>query len=104
MDITLLTFDGCPNGKPARVLLRRTLAELGLTAAIRNAVIKNEVQAEEQHFLGSPTIQINGRDIEVHRRSDEASFSCRMYQTKEGSSGIPPKDMLVAALNEAREE
>jgi hypothetical protein len=104
MDITLLTFDGCPNGKPARVLVQQTLAELGLKVEIRTVVIKNEVQAAEHRFLGSPTIQINGRDIEVQRRSDEASFSCRMYQTREGSSGIPPKELLLAALNEAREE
>jgi len=76
--------------------------ELGLVATVRMLVINNAEQAERHRFLGSPTIQINGRDIEVQRRSDEASFSCRVYKTPGGTSGIPPKEMLVQAINEAR--
>jgi len=102
MDIVLLTFDGCPNGEPARRLLEQTLTELQLAAKVRTVVINDAAQAERHRFLGSPTIQINGRDIEVQRRSDEASFSCRVYKTPEGTSGIPPKGMLVRAINEAR--
>ena len=102
MDIALLTFDGCPNAEPARRLLEQTLMELGLKATIHTVVISDVEQAERHHFLGSPTIQINSRDIEVQRRCDPASFSCRVYKTLLGTSGIPPKDMLAQAISKAR--
>ena len=53
------------------------------------------------HFLGSPTIQIDGRDIEAGRRGDEASFTCRVYKALNGFSGVPPKQMLIDAITEA---
>ncbi len=102
MDIAILTFNACPNREPTQRLLEHTLAELGLNVPVRVVDINDVEQAEQHHFLGSPTIQINGRDIEVGRRSDEASFSCRVYKTPNKSSGIPPKDMLVQAIYEAQ--
>jgi glutaredoxin len=102
MDIVLFTFDGCPHGEPARRLLEHTLAEFGLRVPVRTVFINDVEQAEQYRFLGSPTIQIDGQDIEVRRRSDEASFSCRVYNTPGGTSGIPPKDILVHAIKEAR--
>ncbi len=102
MKIEVLSFAGCPNGKPALELVRRTLRELGLKAEVRFVLVADAAEAEQRRFLGSPTVQVEGRDIEPGRRGDPPSFSCRVYRSPSGAVGMPPRDMLVAALEEAR--
>jgi len=69
---------------------------------VKQISVNDPDEAEKLHFLGSPTVQINGRDVEVNRRSDTASFSCRMYKTPSGNGGVPPKEMIVEAILEAQ--
>ena len=49
-------------------------------------------------FLGSPSIRVNGVDVEhaVRGRTD-CSYSCRTY----GGNGIPTREMLIAAFEES---
>lgn len=55
-------------------------------------------QAVGLRFFGSPTIQVNGEDIDPAMKSrTDYSFSCRMYD----GSGVPPRALLVRALQEA---
>lgn len=69
---------------------------------MRRISVKDLDQAEKLRFLGSPTVQIDGRDIEVKRRSNAASFSCRIYKTPAGTSAVPVKEMIVDAILEAQ--
>jgi hypothetical protein len=51
-------------------------------------------------FLGSPTIRVNGLDIDPASRSvTGAGFACRCY-----AGGLPSEDMIRAALLEAQGE
>lgn len=100
MNIKFLYFKGCPNSEGALNLLREVLNEKSLEEEIEIVEIKSEDMAKEHRFLGSPTIQINGMDIEKERRNDTPSLSCRLYRTRDGYSGIPPKKMIVNAIEE----
>ena len=102
MDIAVLTFEGCPDAEPTFQLVQQTVRELGLGSEVKQISVNDPDEAEKLHFLGSPTVQINGRDVEVNRRSDTASFSCRMYKTPSGNGGVPPKEMIVEAILEAQ--
>ena len=104
MNITVLTFEGCPNAEPTIQLVQQTVRELGLSSEVKQIPVNDQDEAEQLHFLGSPTVQVNGRDVEVNRRSDTASFSCRMYKTPSGNGGVPPREMIVDALLEARRD
>jgi hypothetical protein len=104
MNIVVLTFEGCPNAKPAFRLIQQTLEDLGLNSDVKQISVRDEEEAGKLHFLGSPTVQIDGRDIEIDRRSDTASFSCRIYNTSSGNSGVPPKQMIVDAILEAQHD
>jgi hypothetical protein len=58
--------------------------------------------ATEQRFLGSPTIRINGRDVEP--RADERHdvvFACRVYPGERGLAGQPDPSWIRDALAEA---
>ncbi len=92
--IEILYFDGCPNHEPT-LLAREVVAELGLAAEIRQVRIQTPEEATERRFLGSPSVRVNGKDIEPEARgSEDFALGCRMY----GKSGVPAKELLVAAI------
>ncbi len=95
MRIDILFFEGCPNHVTAVRQAREVVRALGVDAEIRELEVKDPDDAARLHFLGSPTIQVDGRDIDpaAQGRSDY-SFSCRLY----GRSGMPPREMLGRAL------
>ena len=45
-------------------LLERALQELGLKAQINTHLIRSKEEAQQIQFLGSPTVKINGEDLE----------------------------------------
>lgn len=63
--------------------------------------VTNHEEAERYHFLGSPTIQVDGADIEVVRRNDSPVLGCRVYHSGQGIAGVPPKEMIVGAIHGA---
>ncbi|MGB9721568.1 MAG: DF family (seleno)protein [bacterium] len=101
MNIRFLYFKGCPNAEPALELLKQIIQENGLNEKIEVIEIITEQDAQKYNFLGSPSIQINGLDIEKEKRNDPPVFGCRIYKTKDGYSGVPPKDMIINALTQA---
>ena len=101
MTIQLLFFDGCPNSEPAFILIESVLGELGVNAEIERIAVGSEREATEYRFLGSPTIQVNGQDIEPSRRSDDPAYGCRLYVSTGRQEGIPPREMLRTAIRKA---
>jgi hypothetical protein len=92
-------FDGCPNQEPAEKLIREVVEELGVDADIEIIEVLGNDDAVAKRFLGSPSIRINGRDLESgESQNTECSMRCRRYQSKEGPTGIPPRQMLRNAL------
>jgi hypothetical protein len=99
MRIEVLFLEGCPNYLPAVDRLRTVLREEGLPAEVAAIEVKDESAARALKFFGSPTIRVNGLDIEVDSRDiKETGFACRRY-----SGGLPSKEMIRTALKEARE-
>ncbi len=98
--ITLLYFASCPNYKQTLELISQAIKEKNIQAQVQVIEVKED-EIYKYYFLGSPTVQVNGKDIEVSRRGAEPVFSCRFYPTDKGLSGIPPKKMLEEAIDEA---
>ena len=100
--VEVLTFEGCPHAEPALDLVKRVLADSGLGATVRRVDVPDADAAAAQRFLGSPTIRVNGRDIEpgvVER--DQYVLSCRIYRTDSGITGEPDEQWLREALSAA---
>ena len=97
MQIDILYFDGCPNHHPTTQLVRDVVEMLGLDATIREVEVRDADDAARLRFFGSPTVQVNGQDVDPTVRSRvDYSFSCRMY----GRSGSPPRGLVERALQE----
>ena len=104
MKIELLYFDGCPSREQASEILERVLAETETQARIEKINIMDEQMAIDHQFLGSPSIRINGVDVDpVARHSLEFSRKCRIYKTDTGIIGWPSSHMIEEAIKEAHE-
>jgi len=97
--VEVLTFAGCPHAGPALELVTRVVRELGVGADVQRVDVPDSEAAAAQRFLGSPTIRVNGRDVEpgADERSDFV-LSCRLYRTESGVSGQPDERWLRDAL------
>jgi hypothetical protein len=75
MKIELLLFEGCPNHAALLPRLRRQVADLGLTAEIEEVRVATPEAAEVLRFLGSPTLRMDGLDVEpgAERRTTTVS-------------------------------
>lgn len=98
MKIEVLYFEGCPNYGPAVERLRTVLQEEEVETNISKIEVRDELAAKKLNFLGSPTIRINGLDIETDLRNAKATgLACRRY-----TGGLPSEEMIRSALKEAR--
>ncbi len=98
MLVEVFTFDACPHASGALDLTQTVAAEIG-GAEVR-LVHLSESEAYAARFLGSPSIRVDGRDVEpgADSRRDYA-FSCRLYSTARGLSPLPDERWLRDALN-----
>jgi hypothetical protein len=102
MKIEILVFDGCPNSESAENLVRETVAELGIDAEIEVIHVIDNEDAVTKRFLGSPSIRINGKDLEVEENElTQYSMRCRVYRHGESQSGVPSKDLLKSTISAA---
>ncbi len=97
--IELLSVAGCPSAADTEALLRRVFAEEGRTEPVTTIVVETPQEAVARGFLGSPTVRVNGRDIEPARADEPGgALSCRLYRTAAGESGVPPEALVRAAV------
>jgi len=45
-------------------MVKAVLSELGIEASVSEVVVNTDQEARDLKFLGSPSIRVNGRDIE----------------------------------------
>jgi hypothetical protein len=99
MTIEILIFDGCPNSESAEKLVRETLSELGIDAKIEIINVIDNDDAIAKRFLGSPSIRIDGKDLEIGENfHTQYSMRCRLYRSGQEISGVPNKDVLTDCL------
>lgn len=102
MRIEFLYFDGCPNYVEAKKVLETLLKKEDVDDPIDVIHVRNEDEAREHGFLGSPSIRINDQDIEVDRRADLPLYGCRLYPSNTENTGLPPSAMIIRAIHSAR--
>jgi hypothetical protein len=100
--IEVLCVHDCPHCAGAVALVERVRAELGIDAELRTGVVGDRAAAERARFPGSPTIRVDGRDVEPASPSPAvSSLACRLYRHEHGLAGQPAerwvRDALLAA-------
>jgi hypothetical protein len=100
--VEILYFDGCPNHDPARALVERLATQIRIEPEIRLIEVADPEAAVALRFLGSPTVRVNGVDVEpgAEERRDFA-LSCRIYRSEHGVAEQPEESWVREALTEA---
>jgi hypothetical protein len=109
MRVELLFWAGCPSHPAALTELRAALAEEGLDpqrVIVRE--IKTDAEAQSERFIGSPTILIDGRDVQPVT-GEPVGLTCRVYMRRDGRYSPTPdpadvRDALRAAAEQGDAE
>jgi hypothetical protein len=97
--VELLYFSGCANYVAARKTVETVAAELGVSPDLRLVEVETPEAAEGLRFLGSPTIRVDGKDVEPGAdERTEFQYACRLYRTTSGFRGIPDPEWVRQAL------
>jgi hypothetical protein len=97
--IEFLYWDGCPSSPEAKELLEEVLAERGVDAPVEMREVRTQEDAESLAFPGSPTIRIDGRDVDPAGSNARPALNCRIYYLPDGRvSPIPTREQLEEAL------
>jgi hypothetical protein len=99
VQIELFFWEGCPSHPEAKALLEEVLAARGIDAPIELREVFTHDQAVALGFPGSPTIRVDGRDVDPAGAQAPPSLTCRVYRLPDGGvSPIPSREQLEEAL------
>jgi hypothetical protein len=80
-------------------MLHEVLDDAGIDAPVEDINVNDPVLAQSLRFPGSPTIRIDGRDIEPgFEDCDDCSPRCRLYATADGLRGVPERSWIEEAV------
>jgi hypothetical protein len=97
--IEVLYVEGCPNYRGALALVERVRAELGIDAELRTTLISDQAAADQARFPGSPTVRVDGHDVEPgSERPAEYTLACRLYRLEHRFAGQPDECWVREAL------
>lgn len=118
MKVQILYTMECPWCLKTKKLVRESLNELGVKAELEEILIDTDEKARKYRFTGSPTVRINGKDVQdesIKSRclpceelaelkpttefvKQECRCGCRIYFYQEKQYPYPPKEMIKAAI------
>ena len=97
--IEILARDDCPSRGMAIAVVEKVVAETGVHAHIEVVDVTSEQQARERRFFGSPTVRIEGRDVDQQLNGrTEFTLADRVYRTDRGLAGWPDATWVREAL------
>jgi hypothetical protein len=108
MRVELLFWDGCPSYPKALAELRAAMADLTMDPSrVVVREVETQAQAGEERFVGSPTIRIDGVDVQPPGE-EPAALTCRVYHRRDGRISPTPdpadvREALRAAQTVASE-
>ena len=104
MKIQLYYFDDCPSYQKALDNLKEALRSQELPQEVEMIPVTSEDDAQAKRFIGSPTIRINGIDVEGPEAEEKGyGYGCRIYaENGRGGGGWPSVEQIRQALQAAR--
>jgi len=109
MKIELLYLMDCPYCLKTKKILRDVIKDLGLDTEIEEILIDSHNKVKKHKFVGSPTVRINGKDIQETVTKQLCKpcsnitapcTTCRTYTFKGRIYNYPPKEMIKEFIKE----
>jgi hypothetical protein len=100
--VRFLYSEDCPSHDEALQRLRRSIDAEGVAADVEIIKVDTDEEAKRLKFIGSPTIIVNGRDID-QATNPYYAVTCRAYRLEDGRiSPLPSETMIRRAIHEAK--
>jgi len=97
--VEILARKDCQCRSMARIVVERVIDELGIPVEVTVVEITSQAQAKKRGFLGSPSVRVNGLDVEPGTNgSREVTLGDRVYRGDQGLQGWPDSRWIRAAL------
>ena len=85
MRVELLYFEDCPNYEALLPRVRELVADVGEREEVELRRIETDDEARRQRFLGSPTVRVDGVDVDPDAgEREDFGLKCRLYTTPRG--------------------
>ncbi len=103
MKIEVFVSPSCSHGEKAREITAEAVRESGLDETPSVVVVKDYEEAKSLRCFGSPTIRVNGMDVEYgDREPEEFTTGCRYYNTPDGWQPLPRKELVMRGIEVAQ--
>ncbi len=123
LEIQVLYIMDCPWCMETKKLVMDCIEELGVEASLEEILVDSDEKADKHNFMGSPTVRINGIDIqeEVSKGQclpceelaeadsettefvkQECKCGCRTYLFRGQEYPYPPKELIKEAIKKAK--
>lgn len=87
--IDIQYFNGCPNSPEMIHIVKEAIKGSEEKIVYNEVLVQSNELAEKLKFRGSPTVLINGEDIEGREEPVSASLNCRVYE-----NGLPAMEVI----------
>ncbi|HYA32870.1 MAG TPA: DUF2703 domain-containing protein [Candidatus Bathyarchaeia archaeon] len=99
LTIDVLFYEDCPHYQEAASILKEVLEEEHVEAKVNMIKVAEGGEAVVVGFLGSPTILVEGHDVQSGTdHTSPFQGHCRIFRYKGRVFEIPPKDMIREAV------
>ena len=103
INIGVLFIEGCPGVLSIANNIKEVIAEEAVHASISFILIETPEDARRLHFTGSPTVRINGMDIESNMQANkDYDLRSRNYYINGEKSDYPAKSMIRDAIKKVK--
>jgi len=101
MTVELLYTEGCPYVAADLPHLHQLVADAELDEQVSTRVVADDQQAQWERFLGSPTVRVDGVDVDLSAEGlQDYTLDCRQYAMPEGPQHHPADDWVVSRLRQ----
>lgn len=97
MTVEIISIPDCPNHHATVERVKSVLSSESFAVTLIERIVSNEAEARDACFAGSPTVLVNGIDLEPLAKVS-TNLACRIYD-REG--GIPSAALVKAAIERA---
>ena len=103
VNIGIFFIEGCPGVSSIADNIKEVIAEEAVDAEISLVLIETPEDARRLQFTGSPTVRINGMDIEPNRQAvKDYGMRSRHYNINGKKSDYPTKSMIRDAIKKVK--
>jgi hypothetical protein len=93
VSIEIQYFEGCPNSEEMIKRVTGAIGSLSIKVDYKETLVETPVVAQQVKFRGSPTLLVNGIDLENMPEPKDGNLACRYYK-----HGLPDEEKIKAFI------